>query len=298
MCFRKSKSCRKAGMSIQHLLTLLVATSTVYAEPLPCPPQSDLEPLVYMSEFKWGQTLEQMRVKFKENYESGKRLKARAYFDESEDSYVLPKSTGKVKISANTIRNITRHVEHSLERRYADFVFFPDMGHSHFFVPNADWASISDIPPDQQHLVYSKLLSLPGLKVLYHTAEQLSVREGERGKGPFPQDKILLWRYFSRNPIGDNVTGDNVAPYFAFTNQSYNTIQELKDHRFWSGGFSISASKDGCFAYKSPDDKIYRFDLSLEDLPYSPGGNDDFGANIKGRLWIQHQRDFGLKSVR
>jgi len=268
------------------LFALLLPTASVYAETLPCPPQPDSEPIVYMSDFKWGQTLEQLRAKFPEIYQSGKRLKARAYFDENEGSYILPKPTGKVKISADFIRNVTRHVEHSLERRYADFVFFPDMGHSHFFVPESDWGEIDDIPTDQQHLVYQKLLSMPGLKVLYHTAEQLAVREGERGRGDFPQDKVLLWRYFSRNPIGDNVTGDNVAPYFAFNNDNYNTLSDLKGHRSWSSGFSISASKDGCFSYRAPDEKIYRFDLSLEDLPYGSGGDE--GLRAKFKAWKTH----------
>lgn len=258
---------------MKTLLLLLATTVNVYAENLPCPPQSSAEPLLYMTEFKWGQSLPQMRAKFSEIYQSGKRLKARAYFDEQENSYVLPKPSGKVKISTDFIRNVTRHMEISLDRRYADFIFFPDMGHSHLFVPDADWSQIDDIPADQQHLVYQKLFSMPGLKVLYHTAEQLQVREGERGKGDFPQNTELLWRYFSRNPIGDNTTGENVAPFFAFTNDSYNTVNELKGYRSWSAGFSLSASKDGCFQYQAPDGKIMRFDLSLEDLPYSPDGD-------------------------
>ncbi len=265
------------------ILALLLSHAPVYAnEQLPCPPQSASEPLLYMSEFSWGQNLEQMGAKFKEVYQSGKRLKGRAYLD-SRGNYVVRMGEGFVPVPVRFIGAVRRHIEISLERRYADFIFFPDMGHSHFFMPESEWDRVT--APSEQFRIYTNLLALPSLKVLYHTAEQLRVREGERGQGAYPQDETLLWRYFSRNPVGDVITGENVAPYFAFENKSYNTLHELKGHRSWSAGFSVSASKDGCFRYTGTDGKEYRFDLSLEDLPYSPGGGE--GGDML-RAWKAH----------
>jgi hypothetical protein len=271
---------------MRKLLALFALFPTLaFAEPLDCRKPEPGEPILYMSDFKWGQSLPEMGEKFKTIYASGKRLKGRAYFDEILRSYVFEMESGKVRIGSDFIRNITRHAEISLERRYADFIFFPDMGHSHLYIPLKDWPALEEIPMKDRHLLYEKMLSLPSLQVLYHTAEQLSVREGGKNDGLFPQDKILLWRYFSRNPVGDNLTGENVAPRFAFDNENYNTVGELPGHRGWSAGFIISASKDGCFSYRAPDGTTYRFDLSLEDLPYSPVGDGDIQKRIR--------RDFG-----
>ena len=283
------------------LLAALLAHAAVFPsfsaqaeEKLPCPAQAPDEPLVYMSDFSWGQSLESMRAKFSETYASGKRLKGRAHLD-ADDAYVVPRPTGLIRLTPEFLRSVRRHIEIALERRYADFIFFPDMGHSHFFIPEAEWDAIAAIPGERQHEAYTKMVALPTLQVLYHTAEQLAVREGARGAGAFPQDKTLLWRYFSRNPIGDNTTGENVAPHFAFHNDNYNTLHELKGHRSWSAGFSISASKDGCFQYTAPDGREMRFDLSFEDLPYGKGGDDSIGSL---RRWKAHMKEFGVKPVR
>lgn len=266
------------------LLILLAVTQPCLAlaqSSFPCAPQAENEPLVYLSDFKWGMSLEAMGKKFDFIYASGKRLKGRAYYDEKERAYLVQKNNGTVRLTPEFLRNVRRHIEIALERRYADYVFFPDMGHSHLYIPEAEWPPIQEIPGERVHELYTKMLALPSLKVLYHTAEQLGVKEGERNNGPFPQDKILLWRYFTRNPVGDNTTGENVAPVFAFTNNVYNTVGELKGHASWSAGFSISASKDGCFAYTAPGGKELRFDLSLDDLPAAPEGQGGSDWNLR-----------------
>lgn len=261
------------------ILSILFAL-TAQADSTLCRKQQANEPLIYMSEFKWGQSLAAMKEKSEQIYKSGKRLKGRAFYDELTKGYVIELDSGRVRLTNEFIRNVTRHIEINLERRYADFVFFPDMGHSHLYIPEKDWEELDKIPPSERHTLYEKMLALPSLQMLYHTAEQLAVKEGERGEGAFPQDKILLWRYFSRNPVGDNTTGENVAPRFAFNNNSYNTVHELAGYHSWSAGYTLSASKDGCFSFKAPDGQEFRFDISLEDLPYSPvdgGGGGDIG---------------------
>ncbi len=84
--------------------------------------------------------------------------------------------------------------------------------------------------------------------------------------------------------MGDNAGGENVAPRFAFNNTNYNTVHELAGHHSWSAGYSLSASKDGCFSYRGPDGREYKFDISLEDLPYSPIG-DGGDIRFKSRLF-------------
>jgi hypothetical protein len=223
------------------------------------------EPITYSDDFTGTFTLEGMADLFEKHYASGRRLKGRAYYDSDLGSLVLPHSTGLIKISPRFIQNVTRHVEISLERRYADFVFFPDMGHSHLHLPESVYEEMKAIKPIGK--MYENFFAYDGLQMLYHTAEKLAVREGKNFNGAFPQDPILLWRYFSRNPVGDNNDGENVKIFFHLSEpQKYNTVKDIPGHKEYSAGFDISASKEGCFPFESRGKKMY-FDLSLDSLP-------------------------------
>lgn len=244
------------------LMSVSQAAPTV-AERCKRPAQN--EPFVYSDDFKTWYTLEDMGKAFEETYQSGRRLKGRAFYDENLKSMVLTHHTGPVKINSDFIKSVTRQVEISLERRYADFLFFPDMGHSHLHLPTEDYDRMKSVSPI--NVMYEKFFAYPKLKMLYHTAEKLQVKPGERGQGGFPQDPILLWRYFSRNPVGDNNGGENVFVLFNLDQPNkYNTVKDVPGHSEYSSGFDISASKDGCFPYKHQGKTMY-FDISLESLP-------------------------------
>lgn len=233
-----------------------------------CAPPAANEPHLVSSDFPWNQSLEEMRALYERTYSGEKRLYRRAYYDARAKKYFLdvshPEGT-RAEVPTNFIRSVTKHVENALKKRFADFLFFPDMGHSHFFVPNAVWEKVQDLERDK---LYEALFKTPGLKVLYHTAEQLKVREGERSQGAYPQDEKLLWRYFTRNLFGTNDGSDTMETLFAW-GERYNTHGgELEGYRYYGGGFNISANKNACFPFQV-DGKTYYFDLSLEDLPSS-----------------------------
>ncbi|MCO5142054.1 MAG: hypothetical protein M9962_03075 [Oligoflexia bacterium] len=271
------------------LVTFLTALYTLpsYAfDQIRCAKPEANEPYVTMNEFRWKQTLPEMAQNFKTFYESDKRLAGRAYVEEETKKMIISEPYGRIELDDIFIKSITRHIEISLQRRYADFVFFSDMGHSHLYLPQEDWKKIS--PTKERNLLYQKLFQLRSLKILYHTAEQLLIRGGDNGMGDYPQDKELLWRYFSRNPVGDNNGGESVAPYFAF-DQNYNTVGSLPEGYFlYSAGFYIHASKNGCFAYNHKGETKY-FDIAL-DLPYqsNPGNGDEWNF-ISG--FIKHFAD-------
>jgi len=249
-----------------HLILLLLFVALpAQAARESCRAPAPNEPIVYSDDFKAEYKLDEMGKAFQDNYESGKRLKSRAYYDEKLRSFVMPHHSGLVKINKKFIRSITRHVELSLERRYADYIFFPDMGHSHLFFPNKDYDRLKAIEPF--NAMYEAFFAYPEMKVLYHTAEKLNVKLGERGRDGFPQDPILLWRYFSRNPVGDNNGGENVFVLFQSEEpHKYNTVKDVPGHSEYSAGFDLSASKDGCFPYQHAG-KTFYFDVSLESLP-------------------------------
>jgi hypothetical protein len=254
------------------LALLLTPFEYAYGQENRCAKPLPGEKITYQEDFKRSYTLPEMADAFREHYESGKRLKGRAYYDEALKAYVLPHFTGLVKLDSTFLRSITRHVEIALERRYADFVFFPDMGHSHLHIPTEDYERLKKIEPIS--LMYEKMFSYRRLQILYHTAEKLQVKSENISHGLFPQDPVLLWRYFSRNPVGDNNGGENVKIFFQLEEpEKYNTVKDIPGHKEYSAGFDISASKDACFPYQHGG-KTYYFDISLESLPCRDCGGD------------------------
>ncbi|MEO0335151.1 MAG: hypothetical protein AAF202_02075, partial [Pseudomonadota bacterium] len=238
-----------------------------------CAPALEDEPKVYSQDFKWGYEFQEMADRYKEIYQSGKRLHMRAYFDPAQDQFVFPGETTRgeaytVKIPTQFIANIGIHLEEGLKRDYADYVFFPDIGHSHFFIP-VDFYNevIRPLPTDQKAKRYELLMGHAGVKVLYHTAEQLGMKDKE-SKELF-EDDYLRWRYYTRNLVGYN-TGTRKVEIHKKLNEGFNTVHDHDggDYRYWGAGFNVSASKDGCFAFKTKEGETHYFDLSLEDLPY------------------------------
>jgi len=232
-----------------------------------CSPQSDNEPILYTNDFKWYFTMPEMAAKYEEIYNSGKRLWRRAYFDPQSGEFILPYDRdrgGDVILSRRAIVSIRRHIENALKQGYVQFVFFPDMGHSHFFISEKIWKErYSQIPISNMNLIYQGLLADPNLKVLYHTAEQLHMLD--ENKKPI-NDHRIQWRFYTRNIVGDNEGMGALEIHFAVDPKNVaNTFRDYPGHHYWSAGFNISASKDGCFPFKV-NGKTYYFDISLFDL--------------------------------
>lgn len=261
--------------TLVSLLVLSVAVNVMGAVELKrC--QADLpgEIPVYSSDFKWGMTLAEIKDKANEMYKSEKRLAKRAYYDESIKSFVFPGESsrgGNVRIPDQFIKTISKHVEKAYERQYVDALIFPDMGHSHFLIPNDYYKKeLEPLPVSQFNLLYEKIMQNPSVKVVYHTAEQLSVMDENK---KLLEDKKLQWRYFTRNLVGHNTAEPDLEIVNATANSPANTVSQIdfKNYNWWGGGFNIHASKNGCFSFKK-DGKIFYYDLSLEDLAPAPGG--------------------------
>lgn len=249
-----------------------------------CTPQTDNEPLLYSDDFKWYFTLPEMAAKYEEIYTSGKRLWRRAYFDPASGDFILPYDDirgGNVVLSRRAILSIRRHIETALSKGYAQFIFFPDMGHSHFYISEQVWKEKYDhIPMSKQSLIYEGLLSDPNLKVLYHTAEQLKTLDDN--KRPL-NDQQIQWRYYTRNIVGDNEALGALEIHNAIPSGSWaNTMGQYPGHFLWSAGFNISASQDGCFPFVV-NGQTYYFDISLYDLQ-PKGMRKTFKENIWNHL--------------
>jgi len=238
-----------------------------------CGPPAEDEPIVYAGDFEWGVSIEVMAQRFDEMYLSGKRLKDRAFYDEETGDFILPiyeSWGGTVVLSKRLVENVRMHIEKSLARGYAEFIFFPDMGHSHFFIPQEHWDSVyAPFPVAQKGTQITMLFDDPQLKVLYHTAEQLKMLDDDKNILP---DRHIQWRFFTRNPVGDNDWAGRVDLLHEHTS-SANTARDLEDHYYYGAGFNITATENGCFPYVH-EGQIYYFDISMEDLPYESTGYD------------------------
>jgi hypothetical protein len=233
--------------------------------------QKNEDEILFEEDLAWDQSLNQMGDNYKKIYSSTKRLYKHAYFDKEKGKYYLPNQypeNSVAEVPAAFIKNITAHVEEALLHKFADYIFFSDMGHSHFYVPLKDWDKLKDLSPLESAKLYEGFFRSSGLRIMYHTAEQLKIKEGPRENASLPRDQFLLWRYFTRNLFGRNNGSRDLVTFFAWDNDNYNTYRaDLEGYYYYSAGFNISANKNGCFPFKKPDGTIEYFDLSLFDLP-------------------------------
>jgi hypothetical protein len=225
---------------------------------------------VYSEDFSWGMSLDEIKKSEELIYLSGKRLKERAY---TRDGKVyFPLDAREVEISQMFIEALVKQVENAFKQNYVDALVFPDMGHSHFFIPMDIYKNELRPIKDKKEL-YEKMYSLPELKILYHTAEQLKMLDENKN---LINDKKLIWRYQTRNIVGD-MNGSDME-VIVNEKSAFNTAHDYGaegEYRYWGAGFNISGSKDGCFSYER-NGQTYYFDISLKDLE-SQNPNQNWG---------------------
>ena len=200
-------------------------------------------------------TVEELKEVFVRTYDTGARLKNRWYWSESLNSYVGELSGKEIKVSPQFIANLTKHIEVALERGYADYIIYSDMGHGHLLV---------EIGAPQSGYTLEEAFRAKSSQMLYHTAELLRLRDGAAFSGPVDLDPWLAWRYHSRNFLARNDSSDSLAVLFGGKN-GYNTVRNLPGVREFATIY-FSATKNGCFTYKTKE-QTYNFDISFDISP-------------------------------
>ncbi|MEC7275412.1 MAG: hypothetical protein VXV96_03755 [Bdellovibrionota bacterium] len=259
----------KASCVLASLLCLsgtVMATAPELVQSETCKRTTQGEEILRSSEFSWGMSLEEIKKKEVSVYERGFRLKERAFLENGQ--VYLPYtpyggSEEKIKLSDRFIKSVIAHVEEGLKRGYIDAVIFPDMGHSHLFIPQKFYdEKIKPIPAREGHKRYELMLNHEETRFLYHTAEQLTMIDEDK---KLIDDRKIQWRFFTRNLVGGNKALGKIELLHNETH-SHNTARSYEEgYRYWGAGFNINGSKNGCFAYKR-DGKTFYFDLSLKDL--------------------------------
>jgi hypothetical protein len=233
-----------------------------------CIKPSEEERFVTVRDFGWGLSHVDNLLKETEIYNSGKRLFQRSYFDQTTNQFMLPYSViGKnsnIKLTKKFITSVRNHIESGLRNKYSETIIFSDMGHSHLYFPKEHWQEkyLPLLLEKKIATLYEEMLADHELRVLYHTAEQIKLKEG----GIVLSDPQSQWRYHNRNILGNNKDKE-LKVLFASENKRYNTVVEIDGLHRWSAGFNISASKNGCFPYQT-NGEIRYFDISLASLPY------------------------------
>lgn len=245
-------------------ITCLNSNARAKVHPENCQPESKSGPFLYNEDFKWGYSLPQLIQRFAEIYNSNKRLKNRAYLDERK-VIRLPfyeQRGGSVEVDPKFVENIGQHILSAYRHKAIDGVFFPDMGHSHFFIPTGKYNEVyAPLPTERQSETYQRFFLDPDLKILYHTAEQLKTRDED---GIVFPDVRIQYRFKTRNLLGSN-DGATDVEFLQNPQHAANTVGELPEYRYWGSGFNISANKNGCFSVLI-NGEPFKFDLSLYDL--------------------------------
>lgn len=246
-----------------------------------CRPETVADEKLYSGDFKWDYTLPEMVQRFLDIYAGPKRLQKRAYWNAGKKRFELPylaNRGGAVVLPESFVRSVGRHIVSADKGGYIDGVFFPDMGHSHFLIPESIWnEKYSDYPVGDIGKLYEGLFQEPALEILYHTAEQLTTRNPD---GTLVDDARTKWRYETRNIVGDNI--GHGLKVLQNPQSRANTVAEVPGYFWHSAGFNVSANENGCFSVEAGG-KTRRFDLSLFDLEPAPGsGVGGFSANFAG----------------
>lgn len=256
------------------LITLLLCSIAFGSKP-ECAPESPQETFLKLSDFKWGQSLEELISRFSVHYQSDKRLKKRAFWDSKSNQYFLPYNShngGAVRLSPQLIQSVASHIEEAFHQNVIDAVFFSDMGHSHLLIPQSRFDQFYDrFEVKEFSRMYEALFEDPSIKILYHTAEQLKTRDDN---GVILPDPRLQFRFQTRNLVGPNDNSKNLQ-FLTNPKSPANTAHELEGYKYWGAGFNLSAHKNGCFEYNM-NGVTTRFDLSLFDLESEPGEFDRY----------------------
>jgi hypothetical protein len=245
-------------------LFLAIQSPAAFLDQPNCQPEKANEPFLVVQDFKWGYTLVELLEKFVEIYQSEKRLKKRAYWSEEKKALIFPYNSfngGDVIVPLNFAKNISQHIESGYRHKIIDAVFFPDMGHSHIFIPMDRWQSIYDpYPVNQISRFYEQVFQDPSVKFLYHTAEQLKMLDNNQ----LVDDERVRFRHQTRNLVG-SMDGTGTVNWISNPQSPVNTAHELPGHYYYGAGFNLSANKSGCFSALVNGEKL-KFDISLFDL--------------------------------
>ncbi len=234
-----------------------------------CTPKHSESEELLLNEFEHGQyTFPKMSDHFEKVYASGKRIGLHVNYDPERDQFFLyyagqyrSEEPQPVPITPNFIASITRHIEMAHEMGFASFVFFSDMGHSHFFFTEDQWRELEEVQNNFPKL-YKRIFANSETRILYHLSEKLDFFDGS---GSYIQKTDLVIKYWNRNFFTKNDPSDFYEIQVQQKAGYHNTVSSINGYN-QGYGFSISASRNGCFPYRDRNGNLRYFDISIYEL--------------------------------
>lgn len=211
-----------------------------------CLPADSQQSSVEKSHLHVVRNSEEARVQFESVYNDSRRLKNRAYWSQEANSFLFPLRNEAHPLPQLFIKNLQNQLLLALQNKYADYVYYGDMGHLHLLVPK-ELRQLS--------------LESPTLLSLFHTGELYQFKENGNIFGPLKKDPHWEQLYWNRNFAAYNLENEGLIPLRASPNEAYNTVRSIPGYKE-IGTVYFSANKNGCFELKNKDIDL-RFDISV-----------------------------------
>ncbi len=229
-----------------------------------CTPFNDKE-LPFERDYKLLNTKAEIQSYYDKVYNGDRRLMARAYWDASQKTIVLPYSSGNARVPAAFWEGVASHITQAFKNDYVNGLIYPDLGHIHVLVPTKTWDELKVSTPQSIERI-EKVFALSETKALYHTAEMVQLKQGDFAKGTYPQDPWKLWRYFTRNLLGSFIGEKNVEVIWAGEKPTYNTVRSLPGYTDVVTLY-ISSNHNACLSFHENGTEKF-FDITAETIPY------------------------------
>ncbi len=211
-------------------------------------------PFLHSSDYDFNEFKDETKITYyasrevlKRRYEKlingPKRLRRRMSYDGK--NFYIPSTEGSIKITKDFLNKLAHQVEMAIEIKSAELIYYPDMGHAHLYMPEGN-----------ELMSLEEALSSPDLVTLFHTAEQLMMKDGRM---PRDSKDYRQLRYRTRNLIGHFDDTGALEMVYAFGNKAFNTIHDiptvLKHKRKYSTLY-FSAHPHGCLTFNLGDKKM------------------------------------------
>lgn len=185
---------------------------------------------------------------FNKIYTSPQRLKNRIYWSKDKQRFVSPANSNEPVVPEEFINNVRDQISQALRNKFADFIYYADLGHFHILIPkNQNHWDLSDV----------KILNL------YHSGELYQFKKNGSLFGELIDDPHWQWLYQMRNFVGVNQSQAPLTSVFADPKAFYNTVQHIDGYKE-VGIAHMSANKNGCFSLTNTSPLNWRFDLSID----------------------------------
>lgn len=257
---------RSFNLTLSALMLVLVQPAFANSDSR-CLRETSEEPFIYRNQLnEWELTPENMAHKYEQFYSAPHRLKYRFFKQNGQTIAPITDNNSNLtfaEVPSSFVETIKGNIIEALNKKYARHVFFPDLGHAHIWIEEKSRTTEDSAAlklPEAK--AYSAFLQSKALRLLYHTAEQLSAPPLAtfRGQVSDKENKDYLWRLLNRHLLGGPV-GSKLEVFLDDSEARKNGYNSVLSAVY------ISANKNGCFSFMDGE-KETRFDLSF--VPYGP----------------------------